>query len=193
MLQFVIVLHNVESAVDAIPQERCVLIAIILGSPLKYSHRRSFSFFLFLMSSVTTASWPRFGVYCGTSLRSSGKVSSRPVEGEKRTLSQSEIKRSVTGKKTCNPRHRTKALKEHRQHAQTCTVSTDTPPLRTNAYDLQKHHCPLSQKERESSTMLPLPAEHKKELYGALRHKQHHAGRSDGPAVFLPCPALIYL
>ena len=44
MLQFVIVLHNVESTVDAIPQERCVLIAIILGSPLKYSHRGSFSF-----------------------------------------------------------------------------------------------------------------------------------------------------
>ena len=86
-------------------------------------------FFLFLMSSMTTASWPRFGVYCGTSPRSSGKVSSRPVEGEKtNSLSQSEIKRSATDNKTCNPRH---------------------------AYDLQKHHCPLTQKERESSTMLP--------------------------------------
>ena len=43
-LQFVIVLHSVQSSVDAIPQERCVLIAIVLGSPLKYSHRGSFSF-----------------------------------------------------------------------------------------------------------------------------------------------------
>ena len=195
-LQFVIVLHSVQSSVDAIPQERCVLIAIVLGSPLTYSHRGSFSFFVFdEFNDDGVVATIRQKLIAGPVLDRQARCRLVQLQKRKRTLSQSEIKRSVTDNKTCNPRHRTKALKEHRQHAQTRTVSTNTVTNRLceRTRTTSKKNAARSHKKAGKFNNAHTPAQQKRELHGAERHKQHHAARGDGLVVFLTCPALIYL